>query len=132
VSLVAKLKKHEAIDIGNKLINVGVGSISNSHLKLLIEAESYNNHTLNIELLQELERKTQILGREDREDQQGSGSLEGDPVAVLLPLRLKTLILMKEIKSNDVNLSVITGHQLVSLIHTLQQMRYVLHLLFQV
>ena len=54
VSLVAKLKKQEPIDVSNKLINVGVGSISNSHLRLLIEAESYNNGGLEIVSLQEL------------------------------------------------------------------------------
>ena len=51
---MAKLKKQEPIDVSNKLINVGVGSISNSHLRLLIEAESYNNGGLEIESLQEL------------------------------------------------------------------------------
>lgn len=36
ISLLHKLKNQEPIDINNKLINVGIGSITCNQLKLLI------------------------------------------------------------------------------------------------
>lgn len=35
-SLLAKLKKNEDIDIKNKLISVGIATITSNHLKFLI------------------------------------------------------------------------------------------------
>lgn len=39
---------------------------------------------------------------------------------------------MKEMRSNDANLSVITAHQLYMMIRSTEDMRYVLDLLFRV
>lgn len=43
VSLINKLKKHEEINVNNKLIKAEVECIRNGLVKMLIQAESFNN-----------------------------------------------------------------------------------------